>query len=302
LNSGEYTDVREIIFAGGKGINVSRQLNKLGIKNHALTFMGGSIGKLLRQTLSNEGIEFSYIPTKSETRSALLTIDEKKKSLTTQFDNNPEITESEASEFINKFEKMIRNSAIVVFSGSSPSIQTNNIFAAGIELAHKYDKIALLDTYGTHLDDAIRKAPLVLHNNKEEIEDSLGWKLDDEQSYIEFLNYLSMNNVKLAFITDGHNPAYCLKFGFMYKVLIPKIDAVNPTGSGDAFVAGITYGLEMSMVFDDFTRTAAAIGIANALRWDACNVEAADFEKHIESVQIIPIGKKVKLIDDSPNC
>ena len=34
--------------AGGKGINISRQLNCLGIQNHALTFLGGANGKKLR--------------------------------------------------------------------------------------------------------------------------------------------------------------------------------------------------------------------------------------------------------------
>ncbi len=289
----------EIYLAGGKGINVSRQLNKLGIKNHALTFMGGASGKLLRQTLSNESIDFSYVPTKSDTRTALLTFEKNK--IITKFGPNPEITEAEAKEFENKFEKMIRNCSIVVFSGSSPSVATNHIFAAGIELAHKYDKIAILDTYGSHLEESINKSPLVLHNNKEEIERSLGWKLDDENSYIEFLKYLKSKNINLAFITDGNNPAYASKFGFNYKIISPKIKALDATGSGDALVAGIIYGLERSMIFDDFVCIAAALGTANALRPDACNVDADAYEKYIEQVHLTPIGKKVKLIDDSPN-
>ena len=40
--------------AGGKGINISRQLNFLGIKNHVLTFLGGSAGKRLRSILESE--------------------------------------------------------------------------------------------------------------------------------------------------------------------------------------------------------------------------------------------------------
>jgi tagatose 6-phosphate kinase len=289
----------EIYFAGGKGINVSRQLNKLGIKNHALTFMGGPSGKLMRQTLSNEGIEFSYVPTKSETRTALLTINKNK--INTEFEPNSEITNSEAVEFENKFEKMIRNCSIVVFSGSSPSEETNHIFAAGIELAHKYDKIAILDTYGSHLEESINRSPLVLHNNKEEIEKSLGWKLEDEKSHIELFKYLKSKNVNLAFITDSHNPSYASKFGFNYKIISPKTNAVDATGSGDAFVAGIIYGLERSMIFDDFVCIASALGAANAERLDACNVDADEYEKYIEQVHLIPIGKKVKLIDDSPH-
>jgi fructose-1-phosphate kinase PfkB-like protein len=45
-----------IIKAGGKGINVNRQLNKLGVKNIALLFTGGANGKLLREILVQKNI------------------------------------------------------------------------------------------------------------------------------------------------------------------------------------------------------------------------------------------------------
>ena len=40
----------QLYFAGGKGINISRQLDFLGIKNHAITFLGGANG------LSDSGV------------------------------------------------------------------------------------------------------------------------------------------------------------------------------------------------------------------------------------------------------
>jgi 1-phosphofructokinase family hexose kinase len=297
----EKVDTAETLFAGGKGINVSRQLNHLGIKNHALTFMGGKNGKLLRKILTEENIEFSFISTRSDTRAADILIDENRLEYKTEFEPNPIITKSEAEQFLGKFEKMVRNSSIVVFSGSSPSQEADMIFSAGIEIANELDKICVLDTYGSHLENAISKGPLVLHNNKDEIESSLGIKLNDENDYLNLLIYLNKNNIKLAFVTDGSNNFYASKFGFNYRVSPPRVDAINSTGSGDAFTAGIIYGLEKSMIFDDFVKTAAAFGSANAERWDACNLKKEDFEKYIEKVKIEAIGKKVKLIDDSPN-
>jgi len=52
--------------AGGKGINVSRQLNILNVHNIALTFVGGNYGKLFRESIKNEGIDFSLISTHTE--------------------------------------------------------------------------------------------------------------------------------------------------------------------------------------------------------------------------------------------
>ena len=40
--------------AGGKGINVSRQLNELNVQNIALTFLGGANGKAFREAINKD--------------------------------------------------------------------------------------------------------------------------------------------------------------------------------------------------------------------------------------------------------
>jgi len=65
---------------------------------------------------------------------------------------------------------MIYNCSAVIFSGSSPCFATDDIFPFGIELANKYDKISILDTYGGHLQACLEAQPTVIHNNKDEVE------------------------------------------------------------------------------------------------------------------------------------
>ncbi|MHB9013526.1 MAG: PfkB family carbohydrate kinase, partial [Ignavibacteriaceae bacterium] len=64
------------IKAGGKGINVSRQLNHLNVENIALTFLGGANGKQLKEILIKENIRITSIRTESNTRDAAIIIDE----------------------------------------------------------------------------------------------------------------------------------------------------------------------------------------------------------------------------------
>jgi tagatose 6-phosphate kinase len=290
---------RDIFYSGGKGINVSKQLNFLGIKNHAFTFLGGSNGKNLRHCFVNDKIDFTVVSTKSETRTADLIIN-KDNLVTTFFGINSEITIDEAKEFSEKLEKMIQNCSIVVFAGSSPSKTTDDIFPYGIELSNKHDKISILDTYGTHLQNCLDAQPTAVHNNVNEVENSLGISLKTENDKLEYLQSLYSKNIKLSFLTDGANPAYVSKFDFHYKIENPKIDTVDSTGSGDAFVAGITYGLENSLVFDEFVKIASALGAANAAKLEACEVSIDEMNKFCDDINITPIGKKMKIIDDSP--
>lgn len=329
--------LRETYSAGGKGINVSRQLNRLGIPNHAFTFLGGNNGKILRRCISEDKIELSIVSTKSETRSADLIIEENSNRISTFFGTNSEVTVSESAEFKSKLEKMIQNCSIVVFAGSSPSTSAEaepmDIFPFGIELANKHDKISILDTYGNHLKNCIDASPTIIHNNISEIEDSLGISLQTESEKLEYLRMLYSKKIKLAFLTDGVNSTYASKFDFHYKVEQPQIQTIDATGSsphlragaglprfaklidqprldvesrregeagGDAFVAGIAYGIENSLVFDEFVKIAAALGTANASMLDTCSVSLDQVNRYIDKIKISSVGKKMKVIDDSP--
>lgn len=291
---------KEEFTAGGKGINVSRQLNQLGLKNSAFTFLGGNNGKILRNILNQEKIEHSVVSTKSETRSANLIIEKNENRITTFFGVNSLITKEESDEFKDKLDKMIRNCSIVVFSGSSPCEEADDIFPYGIELANKYDKISVLDTYGNHLENCINALPTVIHNNINEIESSLGFSVNNEEEKVNFLKHLYSKGIKMAFLTNGSDTTYASKYDFHYKITPPKVNTIDPTGSGDAFVAGIVYGLEHSLVYDEFIKIASALGAANAASWNTCSVSIDQMNQLKEDVIVEPIGKKMKLIDDLP--
>jgi tagatose 6-phosphate kinase len=287
--------------AGGKGINVNRQLNIMNVHNIALTFTGGTCGKLFRESIRNEGIDFSLINTRTETRICIVIIDSTEKSISYYFSENQTITKDETDKFILKMEKMIQNCAIVIFSGSSPSEEADKIFPAGIEMANKYDKISICDTYGSHLENCYSAAPRIVHNNVEEVVNSLQLKLNDERDRLVFLDSLYSKGIKQVYLTDGDKNIYASNFDFHYKVRVPNIKSVDSTGSGDAFVAGIAYGWHNNLVFNEQIKFAAALGTANAQMFDVCNVPVDKARKFVELIEAHPIGKKIKIIDDTPD-
>jgi 1-phosphofructokinase family hexose kinase len=285
---------------GGKGINVSRQLNKAGIKNLAFTFLGGNNGKIIKNLLSEEKIDYTFIQTKNETRYAVITIDNSAKRATTFFGPDYKISASESEEFKTKLEKMIQNCEIVVFSGSSPGKETDAIIPFGIETANRYGKISVCDTYGNHLKDCIEKSPTVLHNNVSELENSLSISLKNEKEKIDFSDYLYSKGIKQSFITNGKNDIYASNFDYHYRIGNLKIEEVDATGSGDCFLAGIIYCLHKDKTFEESLKLASALGTLNALTFDVCNVPFDKAERFAEQIKIFTIGKKIKSIDVTP--
>src|SRR3990172_1631045 len=207
---------KEELKAGGKGINVSRQLNKLGIDNFSFTFLGGQNGKLLKELLVKEGIKFSSVRTVHESRNASVAVSQLPNSITTFFSENLPVLKNKAEEFLSKLDKMIQNFELVIFSGSSPCTETDHIFPEAIKIAAKYDKISFCDTYGKHFTDCIEAGPTIIHNNVLETENSTERQLDSENKIIEYSEFLYSKNVKQIFITNGKAPSVCSNFNYHY--------------------------------------------------------------------------------------
>lgn len=289
-----------IIKPGGKGINVSRQLSKLGLSSYNLIFSGGNDGKLYRDVLRKEGLEFSSVQIQDETRFATIAIDESKNEMTSFFSSDPIVTKKECDEFINRLDRMIRNCDIVLFAGSSPA-GDEEIIPAGIELANKYDKVSICDTYGQNLVNALNNSPTIVHNNTDEIRNSLKLSQGNEIEMISLLKLFYSKGIKRSYITDGPNHFYASNFDYLYKIVPPKINSVDSTGSGDSFVAGIIYGWYNNLVYEDSLRLAVSLAASNASTFDVSNVDLVEAEKLSESVLIESIGKKIKTLDDTPH-
>jgi 1-phosphofructokinase family hexose kinase len=291
---------REKLDAGGKGINVSRQLNFLNTDNVSLTFMGGTNGKIFREILIKERIKAVPIRINTETREAIVVTDKSSGKVTTFFGSNSQISSNEVDEYLNKLEKMIENCEIVIFSGSSSCKETDIIFPFGIETANKFDKISICDTYGNHLKDCIEKAPTIIHNNILETEKSLNISLKTKKEKNDFLNYLYSKGVKQSYLTNGELIAYAANFDFHYEIETPKIETIDSTGSGDGFVAGIAYSLHNDLTFEEGLAVASSIGALNAGRLEVCSILISEIEKFKMLIKISPVGKKMKILDVTP--
>lgn len=294
--SGNHRSKASTLSAGGKGINVSRQLNQMNTANLAYTFLGGINGKYLRNILAEEKINFTHVQTRNETRDGVLIIEDGGRPVTTVFGANHLLHQEEVDEFKSRLKKMIENSEIVVFSGSSPSSNANDIFPFGIETANEFDKISILDTYGSHLRKCIDSVPTIIHNNVSELNHSLQIDLSSEPAKLKFLHDLFTAGIKQTYLTDGTSPVYASNFDFLYKVEIPEVDEIDSTGSGDAFTAGIAYGLHNSLTFEESFKTALSLGSLNASRSSVCNIPLSEIDSMKDKFTIMTIGKKIKNI------
>lgn len=284
--------------AGGKGVNVSRQLNRLNVKNISVLFSGGETGKIIKKILAEEELDSVFINIRSSNRVG--TIAQFQNKSYSFFDPNNDILESEALEMKNKLRKMLTSAYIVSFSGSSQNTFTDEVIFDIIDEANREDKVTVLDTYGNSLKNAVQYSPTILHTNRSEIESSFNVNLKDDKDFADVLDFLYGKGIKMCFITDGSEKGFASKFDFKFKFIPPKIEEIDSTGSGDAFLSGIIYGFFNSFIFDDFLKIGIKLGALNAASDKVCRVSIEELNNFNPEIKVIPIGKKMKIINDSP--
>lgn len=285
---------KAIYNSGGKGINVSRQLNHFNIENLATGFLGGENGKRLKSLLYKEQIKNSFQQINSETREGIAIV-EKNVIKESYFDPDPLINSEEVENLIVKTKKAILNSEMIIFSGSSPRFQNDEdeykIFSSLISFALDNDKFVLLDIYGKRVDQIFNLKPTIVHLNLEELEQTIGKEINNLNEKIRFGEELyTKKGIKIFLLTDGSKEFIAMNQGIFYKIIPPKINSVNSTGSGDAFMAGFIYGLHNNLSFEQILKYATAAGAANAEMFDVCSSPLSRIEELTQEVSVIKLN------------
>lgn len=232
----------EEITIGGKGINVSVILNRLGMENIALGFVAGFTGEELKDKAREIGIKTDFITLKKgETR---INVKLKGETETEINAKGPYIDECALKEFFKKIEN-IKNGDTLVLSGSVPSSLPNDIYEQILEkLKDKNIKICV-DATGDLLKNTLKYKPFVIKPNVAELEELAGLKLETREAIISAAKTLQDMGALNVLVSMGKDGAILLdSSGNTYYERAKDIELVNSVGSGDSMLAGFIFGAE----------------------------------------------------------
>ncbi len=282
--------VREVV--GGKGNNVARALKRLGRSQiRPVSFFGGAVGKRCWQLLtSDDGMDPIVTTTAAPTREILTVRTEGSADQTAFFDPDPAVTTEEAQELIQSVGTALRSGEVqaLTLSGSSPSETTHEVFSELIALAQAWRVPSFLDTYGPSLAAIWAFRPTVMQVNFREASMDLGMTKGrpGDAEILGMLQGWSRRGVKVAIVTDGPNRFLAMVNGKAFRVKPPAIEPVNPIGSGDCFLAGLTDGYLNELEPIKLLQFATACAVANALVWDAGAIGLEDVQRIADEVVV----------------
>ncbi|WP_208592111.1 1-phosphofructokinase [Gracilibacillus suaedae] len=268
--------------AGGKGINVSRVLDRFGVQSTALGFVGGFTGKFITDYLTEMKINHDFVPLKQDTR-----INVKLKAAGEESEVNgvsPVIDEEAYKQFLAKFEAL-KSGDIVVLAGSLPGSLSASVYKEIVAMLKQKGVMAILDTSGAPLKEAINASPAFIKPNHYELAELFDTEVKNDQDVVRLASRLhqeqQIDHVLVSMAKEG--AIYVGEEGAM-KLSAPKGTAIHSVGAGDSAVAGFIYSWQTTENAGESAKYAVAAGSATAFSKTLCTKE--EVELLLSQVQV----------------
>ncbi|MGI6079544.1 MAG: 1-phosphofructokinase [Candidatus Avilachnospira sp.] len=253
---------RERIFAGGKGINVSRVLNNLGVENTALGFIAGFTGKEIERRLLENGLKTDFI----ELKKGISRINIKLSDIegTEINGRGPDIDEASLKLLSEKLDRLSDGDMLVLAGSVQASVSDSVYRDLMIRLSEKKVPI-VVDATGELLLNVLEAKPFLIKPNLHELSEITGRELETKEEITEAAMELHEKGAANVLVSLGARGGILVdEKGRTYSQKAPYGKAVNAVGAGDSMVAGFIYAYRNFRDYEEAFKYSIASGSAGA--------------------------------------
>ncbi|MFR9709658.1 1-phosphofructokinase [Paenibacillus sp. MB22_1] len=256
---------RDLKLPGGKGLNVSRVLKRLGADTTAMGFLGGFTGDFIEAALQKEGIPADFVRIRGgETR---INIKLKHGEETEINGGGPPITAEEANALVEKL-SILREGDLVILAGSLPSTLPGDFYEQLIRMCQKQGAEFVIDTTGEPLRRALAYHPLLVKPNHHELAELFGVVIETREQLIAYGRKLLEEGAQHVLISMAGEGALLISGDEVYHANVPPGKVRNSVGAGDSMIAGFTGMLALGGDLMEAFRAGVASGSATAFSDD----------------------------------
>ena len=252
----------EIIYPGGKGINVSIVLSNLGDRTTALGFLAGFTGEHIDSLIKDMGISSRMI--RLNEGMSRINIKLKSKEETELNGMGPNINIIDIARLYQKLESITEDD-ILVLAGSIPPSVSEGLYSDIMErLKEKKIKI-VVDATKDLLMNVLDKKPFLIKPNIHELGELFNVKLDSADEALPYALKLKEMGAVNVIISMGKDGAMMVdEYGNSYTMNSPEGKLVNSVGAGDSLVAGFLHKYLETGNYEEAFRYGVCTGSASA--------------------------------------
>ena len=275
---------------GGKGINVSKVIAKLGGKSIATGILGGDTGRAILSALEDMKLTTSFHFVEGETRTNMKIIDPVQHTNTDI--NEPGVTVSEEilNELLHELLEKITAEDIVVISGSMPKGSPQDTYYTWTKACREKGAKVILDADGDLLKAGLKASPYLIKPNNHELSSLVGRTLSTPEELArtarELMERYDISKIVVSMGGDG--ALYVTDSEIIYAQGL-KVPVGSTVGAGDSVVASLAVAEEAGMSLPETVRLSTATGAANVMCSGTQAAEYSVIEELLPKVVFRPI-------------
>lgn len=274
---------------GGKGVNVSKVVAKLGGTSRALALLGGQAGERIEGMLAEAGIDVWAFEAAGETRTNLKIVDPELDTHTDVNEPGPEASPEALAGMLDALLAALAAGDIVVLSGSLPAGAPTDTYATWARACAAAGARVFLDADGEPLARGLEAAPFLAKPNEVELGRICGRELTDEQAVIGEAKGLVGRGVGLVVVSMGSRGAVAVDAERVVCARSPRVEVGSTVGAGDSVVAALACALEDGMSLEETMRLAMATGAANVMQPGTQAAERSLVDSLLDQVTILEL-------------
>lgn len=250
---------------GGKGINVSKVIAKLGGESCAAGILGGGSGKMLEKLLEGEPFATRFRFVEGQTRTNIKIIDREGHTNTDINEPGLTVTDADLDALLHELSAELRPGDIVVLAGSLPKGAPQDTYRTWTAACKKAGARVFLDADGALLAEGLKAAPYLIKPNDDELSRLAGKKLETlEELTAEGRKLLERGIERVVISLGGRGALYLRKGSTIYAEGL-KVPVGSTVGAGDSVVAALAYAEAQGLSEEEAVRLSTAAGAANVM-------------------------------------
>lgn len=278
--------------AGGKGLNVARAIRILGGQSLCTGFLGGHVGRLVADISSREALPARWTWIDGETRVTAIIMVPGQTGITVINEEGPGLLQPDWDRLQTEVLSAATGAKAICLNGSlPPGIAPENVETL-IRALRRDRRRVFVDSSGAPLQAAVKASPDGIKINGLEAASLLGWpECSDAATAVKAARAIQRQGISRVAITLGADGAVVATPAGQWAATPPRVQAINPIGSGDAFLAGFTQSIMEGLPDAEALRCAVAAGTANALSTGGGAFASVEYQRILAGVTVRPIAQ-----------
>ena len=265
---------KELMFPGGKGINVSMVLKNLGFDNTALGFLAGFTGDSIEQMLKANGVTTDFIKVKEGVSRINVKIRASEESEINGM--GPAISKDDIDELYKKLDKL-KDGDVLCLAGSIPSVMPSTMYSDIMKYLEGKDIKIVVDATRDLLVNVLEYKPFLIKPNNHELGEIYNVTLKTREEVVPYAKKMQEAGARNVLISmAGEGAVLVAEDGSVYMSEAPKGKVVNSVGAGDSMVAGFVSGYLESGDYKQALRKGLLTGSASAFSEELATKEEVE--------------------------